>query len=288
VTDRQFRFGLVSASRGSAKEWTALARRAEDLGFSTLLVPDGTGVQSSFPALAAAAATTERLRLGNFVLAAPSRTAGTVAWETATLDQLSDGRFELGLGAGRPDAEQDARILGVPFGTPGARVRLVGEIIESVDRTFADAVAGKDGLDAFKPVQRPRPPIMVAGGGDRLLTIAARQADIVAVQADGTEKGLSEKLRLVRDAAGERFDDLELSVNVFHIGDGAPSPFIQRFGIDLNRVANNQNLSVLTGDTATAVDTLKRRRDEFGLSYITINAMTLETAVPVVERLAGQ
>jgi probable F420-dependent oxidoreductase len=281
VTKRAFRFGLVTRPPGSIRDWAATARRAEQLGFSTLLVPDGTGLQASFPALAAAAAVTERLRFGNFVLAAPLHAPGAVAWETATLDQLSDGRFELGLGAGRPDAANDAELLGVPFGTPGERVRLVEEIIETVDRLFAE------GPESFKPVQTPHPPIMVAGGGDKLLTVAAQRADIVAVHADGTERGLGAKLRLVRDVAGDRFDQLELSLNVFHIGDGEITPWVRHFGIDPARARDNQTVSVLTGGTTTVVDTLKRRRDEFGISYVTINSVALEQAIPVIERLAG-
>jgi probable F420-dependent oxidoreductase len=281
LSERDFRFGLVTRPPGSARDWTVVARRAEQLGFSTLLVPDGTGLQSSFPALAAAAAVTDRLRFGNFVLAAPLHAPGAVARDAATLDQLSDGRFELGLGAGRPDAAHDAEVLGVPFGTPGERVRRVGEIIETVGKLFAE------GPESFKPVQTPRPPIMVAGGGDKLLTVAAQQADIVAVHADGTERGLGEKLRLVRDAAGDRFDELELSLNVFHLGDGEVSPWVRNFGVDPALTADNQNVSVLTGDTATVIDTLKRRRDEFGISYITINWVALEQAIPVVEQLAG-
>jgi probable F420-dependent oxidoreductase len=287
VADRKFRFGLVATPSGSPQEWTELARRAEDLGFSTLLIPDSTGTLSSFPTLAMAAAVTERLRLGTFVLAAPLRPTGTIVWETATLDQLSGGRFELGLGAGRPDADQDARILGVPFGTPGARVRRVGEIIDTVDRLSRDAVAGTDGLAAFRPVQRPRPPIMVAGGGDRLLTIAARQADIVAVHGDGTDQGLGERVRFVREAAGERFGELELSTNVFSIGDREIPPWLRRFGIDPSRTAGNQNAAVLTGDHPEVIDNLERRRDEFGISYVTINVLTLAEAEPVVARLAG-
>jgi probable F420-dependent oxidoreductase len=295
VTDRRFRFGLVSAPAAlggapkpvTAREWEERARRAEDLGFSTLLLPDASTLPASFPYLAVAAAGTERLRLGNFVLPAPLRTAGSIAWDAATLDQLSGGRFELGLGAGRPGADADARVLGVPYGSAGERVRKVGEIIEAVRGVFADAIAGKDGLGSFQPVQRPAPPIMVAACGERLLTVAARQADIVAIQAR-TEADLRDKLRVVRDAAGDRFDELELSLNVFAIGDGELPPWLAQFGVDVAQAVDNQLLTVVNGDTATAVDVLKRRRDEFGISYVTFNEFALENAIPVVEKLAGQ
>ncbi|HVV09718.1 TIGR03621 family F420-dependent LLM class oxidoreductase [Amycolatopsis sp.] len=278
MPDRLFRFGLVATSTGSAREWTKLAQQAENLGFSTLLMPDGVGIQSAFPALAAAAATTERLRFGNFVLAAPLRPPGLVAWETASLDQLSEGRFELGLGAGRPDGAHNADVLGVPYGTAGSRVRQVAEIIDTVDRLLVQD-------KAFQAVQRPRPPIMVAGGGDKLLTLAARRADIVAVHGDGTEEGLAGRLGLVREAAGDRFGELELSVNVFAVGDEELPPFVRQFGVDPARAKENQHVSVLTGDSPA--DVLRRRRDEFGISYVTFNIRALEQAAPIVEELAG-
>ncbi|HKS47928.1 MAG TPA: TIGR03621 family F420-dependent LLM class oxidoreductase [Amycolatopsis sp.] len=286
MADRVFRFGLVAAGMNSAAEWTAQARKAESMGFSTILLPDATTVPSSFPYLAAAAAATETLRVGNFVLAAPLRTAGSIAWDAAAIDQLSQGRFELGLGAGRPGADLDARVLGVPFGKPGERVAKVGEIIEAVRGIFTDAVSGKEGLGAFQPLQRPAPPIMVAAGGDRLLSIAARQADIVAVQADA-EENLGAKVNLIREVAGDRFDDLELSANVFAIGDGDLPPWVAHFGVDTSLATDNRLLAVLNGDTGTAIDVLKRRRDSFGISYVTINAFALKAAAPVVERLAG-
>lgn len=279
MPDRIFRFGLVSAARGPVEDWTALARRAEELGFSSLLVPDGVAAGPSFLALTAAAAVTERLRLGNFVLPVPLYTAQTIAWEAAALDRLSGGRLELGLGAGRPQAGDDAKLMGVPYGSPGERVRRLGEVITTVEEMF--------GQDLFEPAQEPRPPIMVAGGGAKLLALAARQADIIGVAADGGDQDLGEKVRRVRDAAGDRFDRIELSTNVFHLGDGEIPAWLRHFGIDPARTADNRNVSVLTGDTAAAIDTLKRRRDEFGISYVTINAVALEQAIPVVEALAG-
>lgn len=152
-------------------------------------------------------------------------------------------------------------------------------MIDTVERLLGE-------VEGWQPVQRPRPPIMIAGTGERLLRTGAERAEILAVHA-GSESQLGEKLRVVREAAGARFDDLELSVNVFHVGDGPVTPWLRNFGIDPERTAGNQHVSVLTGDTRTAVDTLKRRRDEFGVSYVTINARALEQAVPVVEALAG-
>ncbi|GAB3582262.1 LLM class flavin-dependent oxidoreductase [Amycolatopsis endophytica] len=281
MTDHRFRFGLVSGASGSARHWTDLARRVENLGFDTLLVPDTARVQASMPALATVAAATERLRMGTFVLAAPMHAPGRIAWETATLDQLSQGRFELGIGAGHPDAIGIAELLDRPFGSAGERVRQVGEAIRAVRKLFGDGT--------YTPVQQPAPPIMVAGGGVKLLRLAAEEADIIAVHGGGgnTEEGLRERLPVLKEAAGARFDALELSVNIFAIGDGPVPDWLRHFGVEPAATRNNANLAVLTGDTATAIDTLRRRRDEFGLSYITINAYALEEAIPVVEALAG-
>ncbi|WP_262699498.1 MULTISPECIES: LLM class flavin-dependent oxidoreductase [Streptomyces] len=290
--DRTFRFGLTVGPGGSAEEWAALARRAEDLGFSTLLAPDAAGVQagygmaSSVPYLAAAAAATERLRVGNFVLAAPSRTPGTIAWDAAALDQLSQGRFELGLGAGRPDAHVAARLLGWDWGTPGDRLRRLRESVAEVRRIFGEALAGNQELVAFKPVQKPGPPILVAGGGDRLLTFAAQNADIIAFH-QGSEDELADRVRVVREAASDRFDDIELSYNIWVIGDVEIPAWFSQFGLDPEAAKDNRSLGVLNGDAATGIDVLKRRRDELGVSYITINSFALDAAGPIVEALAG-
>ena len=134
--ERRFRFGAVAGFGRSGQDWAANARHIEQLGFSTLLCPDGTGTFAPFQALSAAAAVTSTLRLGTYVLASPLRTPGEVAWESASLDVLSGGRFELGLGAGRPDAERDAARLGVPFGGPAERIRRIEETLQAVRHAF--------------------------------------------------------------------------------------------------------------------------------------------------------
>ena len=273
VSDRVFRFGLVAAPTGVADEWTALARRAENLGFSTLLIPDASGVPSSVPYFGAAAATTEKLRFGHHGGNHP-------------VSRLSQGRFELGLGAGRPGADLDARLLGVPWDKPGERVRRTGEIVTEVRRIFEDALAGKAELGAFQPIQRPGPPVMIAGRGDRLLGIAARQADIVAI-AGATEADLGDRVRWIRESSGDRFDELELSYNVWVIGDSPTPPWLAAFGVDPAAARDNEVVGVLNGDQAGVIEVLKRRRDTYGVSYITINEIALDAAAPIVEALAG-
>lgn len=280
MTDRRFRFGLVAASTGSVEDWTALAKKAENLGFDSLISPDGTQLNNGFAALAAAAAVTEKITLGNFVLSAPSYTPGMVAWLTSTLDTLSGGRFELGLGAGRPDAAKDAERLGMAWESAGRRVARIEAVIDAVDRQFSDGT--------YTAQAKPRPPIMVAAGGDKALTVAAGKADIVAVAAfPSTEDRFAERVAFLRDKAGSRIDDIELSTNVFHIGDGEIPPIATRFGIDPKTAVDNHNIAVLNGDRQTVVDVLKRRRDEFGISYVTINSLALDSAGPIIEALAG-
>jgi alkanesulfonate monooxygenase SsuD/methylene tetrahydromethanopterin reductase-like flavin-dependent oxidoreductase (luciferase family) len=129
MSQRAFRFGIVSATADTGAAWVATARRAEALGFHTLLVPDTLRTFAPFPAMAAAAASTTTLRVGSYVLSVPNRTPGLVAWETQTLQTLTGGRFELGLGGGRPGAERDAAALGAAFGTGAERLRRTAETI---------------------------------------------------------------------------------------------------------------------------------------------------------------
>ncbi|MEQ4720066.1 LLM class flavin-dependent oxidoreductase [Nonomuraea sp. B19D2] len=257
MTDHPFRFGAVAGHATDADAWTGLARRAESLGYSTLLVPDTLGTLSPFVAAAVAAAATTTLRVGTFVLSAPNRTPETVAWETATLHTLSGGRFELGLGAGRPDAERDAAALGVAFGTPSQRIERLSQTI-----------------DAVKDVR-----VLVAASGTRLLRLAAQKAGTVAlgVPPHYTEDQVAAKLDELYELAGDRFHDLELSMNLAAAGAEPPSW--------LSVPADGTG--VLTGTVDEMADTLRRRRDRLGVSYVSVNAQYLDEFAPVVERLTG-
>ncbi|HEX4812496.1 MAG TPA: LLM class flavin-dependent oxidoreductase [Nonomuraea sp.] len=258
MTDHLFRFGTVAGHAPDAGAWTGLARRAEDLGYSTLLVPDTLGTFSPFSAAAAAAAVTTRLRVGTYVLSVSNRTPRAVAWETATLQALSGGRFELGLGAGRPDAERDAADLGVWYGTAGERIDRVAETIEAV-----------------KDVR-----VLVAAAGTRLLGLAAAKADTIAlgVPPQYTEEQLAAKLDELYELAGDRFDDLELAMNLAAAG-GEPPAWLG----SLDATATG----VLRGTPVEMADVLRRRRDRLGVSYVSVNAAYLDSFAPVVELLAG-
>jgi probable F420-dependent oxidoreductase len=292
MTTRPFRFGVVSALAPSADDWATIARRAEDLGYDTLLTPDTLWTFSPFPAIAAAAAVTRTLRFGTFVLNTPLHAPTAVALNTMTLDMLTNGRFELGLGAGRPGAEADAERLGLSWRTPGQRVRHLADTIRTVKETLDTAAASPNrGPGQLRPVQQPRPPILVAGQGRRLLQVAAEEADIVGlgVGPEGTEYDLAAKVGELRDIAGDRFDDLELSMNIAAVGDELPAwmrPMLG--GADPKELAAKGSIALLGGSTDAMVDTLLQRREALGISYVSVNATFMDQLAPVVQKLAGR
>jgi probable F420-dependent oxidoreductase len=287
MSDRPFRFGVVAGFAPTAQAWVATARRAEQLGYAILLVPDTQATLSPFPALAAVATATSSLRVGTYVLSAPNRTPSAVAWESASLDLLCGGRFELGLGAGRPAAQDDAARLGVPFGAPAERVQRLADTIRAVkDRPSEPA--------SVLPVQQPHPPILVAGSGARVLRLAAREADIVALglPAQSSEEQLAAKVADLRDLAGARLDDLEVAAHVAAVaGELADLPgngwLARQVGGDPRVMAAVGGTAFLIGNPTQIAETLRRRRDTLGISYITVSAMFLEQLAPVVEQLAG-
>ena len=292
LTERPFRFGVVAAQARSGQEWLAKAQRAEALGFATLLIPDTLGATlAPLVALAAAAAATHSLRLGTYVLANDFRNPLMVARECAALDFLSGGRFELGLGAGRPDAEGENRMLGIPFDSGAVRVERLAEAIGVIKALWAGQPAGSAGAQSFPPpVQQPRPPILIAGAGKRMLALAAREADIVAlaVRPDAGEADFLEKIGWLRQAAGERFAQLELNLNLAAVGNEIPPWLAARMKLDIAKLAQAGSPSVLTGTPTEMCEQLLARRAALGISYVTASDAFMETLAPVVERLAGR
>jgi probable F420-dependent oxidoreductase len=298
-TPRPFRFGVVAAQARSAEEWTDRARRVESLGYSTLLVPDGLRhTLAPVPALAAAAAVTRSLRVGTYVIANDFRNPVLLAKEAATLDLVSGGRFELGIGVGRPAAEEDNRMLGLAFDSGGVRVARLAESLALIEPLLAGqpatasgrhyAVAGAEISPG--PVQRPRPPILVAGSGRRLLSLAARTADIVALGLAPTEPeaGAAERVGWLREAAPERFDQLELNLNLMAVGDQVPRWISMQMGLSAAALAEAGAVSALVGSTEQMCDTLLRRRETLGITYVVVGDELMEALAPVVERLAGR
>ncbi|MEZ0106601.1 putative F420-dependent oxidoreductase [Catenulispora sp. EB89] len=283
---RTFRFAVVAALAPTAKAWQALARRAEDLGYDTLLAPDTMTTLEPFTALAAAATATERLRVGTFVLPAPFYPPSEIAWRALALDLLSGGRFDLGLGAGRPGAEDEVVHRERRFGTPAERVKQLSDALHIVKEEMAAAATGHSLL---KPVQTPHPPILVAASGPKMFQLAAAEADIITLGLSPrtTEEGLAAKVAELRAIAGSRFDDLELNYNIAGVGTDLPAYLSQQMGVDPAELIRTGAPAVLTGTPQEMADTLRRRRDELGISSIAVNGMFLEQLAPVVEMLSG-
>ncbi|MGW4487225.1 LLM class flavin-dependent oxidoreductase [Amycolatopsis sp. NPDC004368] len=275
MTRKPFRFGVVATADGSGARWQQTARRAEELGYSTLLSPDNLNLPSPTAALAAAAAATTTLRVGSFVLAGPLRTPRAAAWEAHSLTRVTDGRFELGLGTGLPTMRQQAEELGLPYGSGQDRLDGRSETIDHVRRLDGDT----------------HTPVMIAAGGPKARRLAAAKADIVAL-AGGvltTRAEMAGHVDEIRTAAGDRADDLEFSLNLFVVGDEAP-PWLSGFlgGLDVKTLVERDSLTVLRGDLDAMAGELERRRDELGVSYISVNGAFLEQFAPVVEHLAGR
>jgi len=307
-SQRPFRFGVIGISAGSRKEWAEKARKAEALGFATLLMWDHfDGHLAPLPALVAAADATTSLRLAPCVLSNDYRHPVLLAREAATIDLLTDGRFELGIGAGwNRDEYQRA---GLPFDPPAVRVGRLEESIQVLKGLFADApltfhgqhytIAGLRGHP--RPVQQPHPPIMIGGARRRLLALAAREADIVAfatkVDADGTHHfvdstgpALARKVVWVREAAGARFARLELHI---HVGGVIVTPQRRQTADSMAGTAGLTGeqlldcLQALIGTIDEIVEDLLRRRELYGISYISVDERFMDALAPVVARLAG-
>lgn len=331
---RPFRFAVQSYNASSAAQWRDRARQAEDLGYSALHLADhyvGPGrvveqtshpVQelAAVPAIMAAANATSRLRVGCRVFCVDYHHPVVLAKQAATLDLLSEGRLELGLGAGWLRAEYEA--LRIPFDPPGQRIRrlaatiaLVKQSMGGADAPFeagaAEAARTAHGApiayDGFAPrplpAQRPHPPIMVGGGGRRVLSLAAREADIVSLNfnnragvigPDGVQSGAAaataEKIGWLREAAAERMDAIELEIGAYFtfVQPGAEA-IAGEMGRSLGLSAQEmlRHPHGLFGEADAVADELRRRREHYGIHYITVPDSALAAFAPVVAQLAG-
>ena len=232
---KPFRFGVQVSQVDSASQWRDKARKLEDLGFSTLFMPDHFGPElAPLPALAMAAAHTTSLRVGSLVFDNDYKHPAILAKEAATIDLLCDGRLELGVGAGwmRTDYDQ----LGLPYDPPAVRVDRFEEALQVIKQCFTgeqftyhgEHYRITDYASWPKPVQQPGPPLLIGGGGKRVLSVAAREADIVGINPnlrageiglDAAKDSLREqtdrKVQWIRDAAGARIDDIEIQMRFF-------------------------------------------------------------------------
>ena len=307
---RPFRFGVQASGTTDRKGWVEFARRVEHQGYSTLTLPDHFDDQfSPVPALMAAADATERLRVGSLVWDNDYRHPVVLAKELATLDVLSDGRLEIGIGAGWMRTDYEA--AGMPYDRPGVRVDRFVEGLAVLKGCFTEgpfSFAGEhytitdyDGRPL--PAQRPWPPFLIGAGGPRMLGIAAREGDIVGINAtlttgaiDGTTlasmmaDAVDQKVASLRAAAGDRMGDIELNIRTFFVK------------VTNERGATLDGIAKMTGQTPVAIadspfalvgtatqiaDELRQRRDRWGFSYLIVGSAEVDDMAPVVAELTG-
>lgn len=306
--ERPFRFGVQVLTAGTGTEWTAQARRVEALGYDTLLISDHfSGNFAPIAALTAAALATTTLRVGTTVAANDFRHPAMLAKEMATLDVLSDGRLEVGIGAGWLPADYEP--TGIPFDPPGVRISRLQEAVQVIKGLWADGPVTFNGnhytitnLEGWpKPLQRPRPPLFIGGGGRRILTYAAQKADIVGLSARSLPQGgvdprfddeslLAERAGWVHEAAGDREAQPQLSMLVINvvITDDAEAGAREIAGI---RGWTPEQAAacpyILIGTMEAIIERLQELRERYGISYFTAYPRDLERLAPIVARLAG-
>ena len=308
---RPFRFGLQAKHAADGPAWRDQARAVEALGYSTLWMPDHLDDQwGPLVGLTAAAEATSTLRIGALVFDNDFRHPAVLARELATLDLVSGGRLEAGLGAGWKRADYDAH--GLAFDAPAARVERLAEGLAVMKALWAGGPASFEGAhytlrDAPglpRPSQQPHPPVLVGGGGRRVLSVAAREADIVgfnatltagvvgpAVAQTALASRFDERVSWVREAAGDRFGALELHCNVFVCMVGAEpgttaAALAPAFGVSPAEALEVP--LVIVGSVDHICDVLQQRRERYGFTYWVVPAGCAEAFAPVVARLAGR
>ncbi len=293
---RPYRFGVNLTISASADEWNAKCRRAEELGYDVIQVPDHLGMVAPFPALVAAARATERPRLGTFVLNAGFWNPALLAREVATTDALTGGRLELGLGTGYVQAEHDA--AGLPFGSPGERVGHLRRTVEELERLLGD----EEYLP--RPAQKSGVPLLIGGNGDRMLELTARHADIAAFTGGRTVRGsttgqlapitaeeLDERVARYREFAADREEPAELNlliqmVVVTEDRAAAVRPLLEY----VPHLTADRLLELpifLAGTLEQITAQVRAQRERYGFTYLTVLEPYMEAFAPVMRALRG-
>ena len=308
---RPFRFGVQASSAKTRAEWVDLALRTEGQGYSCLTMPDHYDEQMApVPALMTAANVTTTLRVGALVWDNDYKHPAVLAKELATMDVLSDGRLELGIGAGWMISDYEQ--MGIPYDSAKIRIDRFVEGIKVIKGAMAQGpfsfsgehytITGYNGTP--KPIQAPCPPILIGGGGKRVLSIAAREADIIGINATMsagvvgpdaistmTAAAVDEKVDIVRVAAGARLPDIEMNVRAFlvNITDdaaGAAAGIEAMMGVEQKMV--EETPFALVGPPSKLIEDLLARRERWGFSYIIVGAEDIDSFAPVVSALNGK
>ena len=310
TSPRPFRFGTGHFIEASAAAWMDRMRQIEAYGYDTFLMPDHLGHQlAPLQGLLAAALATTTLRIGPLVIAADFRHPALLAKDLATLDVLSDGRLEVGIGAGWDKAEYDR--AGIPFDAPGIRVERMKEALQVVRGLWSDGPFSFSGqhfsiteMEGWpKPVQKPGPPILIGGSQQKMLAFAAQEADIIGILAPAKREGgldfaaegedlLAQQVGWIREAAGARFDEIELSVLFWAV---RVTDDIQAGAEDIARTryvptTAEQILAspyYLIGSEERIAERLHALRETFGISYMVVMPEGADALAPVVARLRG-
>ena len=321
---RPFRFAIQAFNSTTRTEWVDLARKVEDLGFSSLHVADhylgpgtmieGTGhrvqLMACVPAMTAAAMATSTLRIGSRMACVSYHLPTILTVEMATIDVLSEGRLEIGLGAGWLVNEYQA--MGIPFESAGRRIQKLRETAEFMTMAYSseeevnyqgEYIQAHGYVATPRPIQRPRPPLMIGGGAPKVLGLAGELADIVSVNfnnsagvvgadsiATSTDEETRKKIGWIKDGAGDRFDQLELETAAYFISiDGRSAitaeAVMARTGMDREQLRNFPHAAV--GSVDEVCEQLIQQREEYGFSYITVSNAHLDAFAPIVARLAG-
>ncbi len=324
TTSRPFRFATQSFEAASRQAWLDTARSAEDLGYTTLFTTDhyfGPGEISDssghrpvdvapIAAMMAAADATTDLRVGCRVFGVDFHHPVVLAKELATVDFLTGGRLEVGLGAGWTAAEYEG--LGVTMDRPGVRIERLEEVVGLLKAHWTGEDLSVEGRYVHAhgfagrplPVQVPHPPLMIGGGSPRILRLAGRVADIVSINFDNSSGKLgsssvasstiartAEKIDWVREGAGSRFEQLELEIGAYFVAvtddpASATAAMASRFGVSVDDLVEHPH--ALLGSIGSICDTLEDRRQRLGISYVTVAERNMRDFAPIVERLTGK
>lgn len=306
-----FRFGIQLSNAPSLPAWRDLARKVEELGYSTLFMPDHFGDQfAPTVALAVAAEATTSLKVGSLVFDNDYRHPLVLAKECATLDLASEGRLEVGIGAGWMKSDYDES--GIAYEEPPLRVERLAEAVEVIRALWSNERVDFEGkhyrLSGAQGLPRPHtpggPPLLIGGGSKKVLGLAARVAQIVGINpslrsgdvgaetiAGASAARYAERVEWVRQAAGERFEEIELQSLVFMAQIGRPRDVVARelsemFGFSPDEILGSP--IGLFGTEDEIVETLEERRKTSGFSYWVLHEAEIDSFAPVVARLAGR